>query len=862
MPVFGGSVDEVNRPRSQAGDLPGIEQCHHPMVLRGRDDVHEQVSNLLFAANAGRGGGLVIEGWRGLGRTAQLQRAGAVARSLGFRVVCGRAHSSVVVGGAFPEVGGNTVGELGRQLAERARDVPHLVLVDDLHRAEPPVVAGVRDLIAELRGSPIAWLVTVDRGAYGPRRRVPRRMLERADVRRIVLSELAADATAELVSDVLGFRPDATIAGLVEEAGGNPHLLVELTEDVRADGDRAAGAEGTSYRVDNLIDEWLEDLSPTATQALRIGAVLGHRVEPGLLAVALGTTTALLMPALDELLGTGHWADAGDSLAFRYSLVRRRVLSSIPGSVRRALEDEMDRLAGSPPATRPHRPVFAAIPVQASARPVLDGRTRYAMAVSLLKQARPQRAAEEAATVLAEPGLPEGMYQQATAVRLVALFKHDQIEAMACAQRELARRAPAGGPALATALVVLSCLAWRQVNVTEALSLGRQAVSASTGDVPNVWRVDALMSLAFKLSSLGLFDEAESLLGDAERDIALLDDRALEAVLALVRSRCLTQSGRVPEAVAAARSGLAVAADAGSRLHVALGQATVAAAALYSGDLEETADLLEQHRAERSGHDPSPFAWLALRLAEARDVAGEASALLQEHASSAAFPVLCLEEAGAAAALVRLAMRVGDRVCAGRVVAEAEELSARNPRFAVLMAAAAHSRGELDADPTSLETAACLHTHPWAKAQATERLGTLLVNRDGVGDRKAGISRLQDSIVGYSRVGARRDAARVSARLRALGVRHQHRKRKAAEPPDEISQLTDAETAIAKLVARGMTNRQVAERLFLSAHTVNFHLRRIFRKLDISSRTELARIQALAEWEAEKHESAQPPGSS
>jgi len=56
--------------------------------------------------------------------------------------------------------------------------------------------------------------------------------------------------------------------------------------------------------------------------------------------------------------------------------------------------------------------------------------------------------------------------------------------------------------------------------------------------------------------------------------------------------------------------------------------------------------------------------------------------------------------------------------------------------------------------------------------------------------------------------------------------------------------LTKAERTVAALVARGMTNRQVAGHLFISRHTVDAHLRHIFRKLDINSRIELTRIVA------------------
>jgi DNA-binding CsgD family transcriptional regulator len=54
--------------------------------------------------------------------------------------------------------------------------------------------------------------------------------------------------------------------------------------------------------------------------------------------------------------------------------------------------------------------------------------------------------------------------------------------------------------------------------------------------------------------------------------------------------------------------------------------------------------------------------------------------------------------------------------------------------------------------------------------------------------------------------------------------------------------LTGTELSVAELVAQGLTNREAAERLFLSHHTVGFHLRSIFRKLGTNTRVELARL--------------------
>ncbi|OLB66105.1 MAG: hypothetical protein AUI10_03815 [Actinobacteria bacterium 13_2_20CM_2_72_6] len=54
--------------------------------------------------------------------------------------------------------------------------------------------------------------------------------------------------------------------------------------------------------------------------------------------------------------------------------------------------------------------------------------------------------------------------------------------------------------------------------------------------------------------------------------------------------------------------------------------------------------------------------------------------------------------------------------------------------------------------------------------------------------------------------------------------------------------LSQTQRAVARMVSQALTNQQIARRLQLSPHTVNYHLRQIFRKLGINSRVELARI--------------------
>lgn len=90
------------------------------------------------------------------------------------------------------------------------------------------------------------------------------------------------------------------------------------------------------------------------------------------------------------------------------------------------------------------------------------------------------------------------------------------------------------------------------------------------------------------------------------------------------------------------------------------------------------------------------------------------------------------------------------------------------------------------------------------------------------------------------RLGATWDVARTRSKLRVLGVR-----RRIGSPQRRRAGwdgLTESELRVARLAARGLTNRQIGEQLFLSPHTVSSHLRHTFTKLEISSRVELARM--------------------
>jgi DNA-binding NarL/FixJ family response regulator len=99
----------------------------------------------------------------------------------------------------------------------------------------------------------------------------------------------------------------------------------------------------------------------------------------------------------------------------------------------------------------------------------------------------------------------------------------------------------------------------------------------------------------------------------------------------------------------------------------------------------------------------------------------------------------------------------------------------------------------------------------------------------------------------FEQIGAQPWAERARAELRASGESARRR------DPSTIDELTRQELQIARFVAHGLTNRQVAEQLFLSPRTIDFHLRNVFRKLGIASRNELGRFRL--------REDAEQPGT-
>ena len=82
-------------------------------------------------------------------------------------------------------------------------------------------------------------------------------------------------------------------------------------------------------------------------------------------------------------------------------------------------------------------------------------------------------------------------------------------------------------------------------------------------------------------------------------------------------------------------------------------------------------------------------------------------------------------------------------------------------------------------------------------------------------------------------VGATAFAERARRELTAAGGRPD-------EPSLSVGELTPQETEVARLAARGTTNADIGSALFISSNTVDYHLRKVFRKLGVTSRRQLS----------------------
>ena len=232
------------------------------------------------------------------------------------------------------------------------------------------------------------------------------------------------------------------------------------------------------------------------------------------------------------------------------------------------------------------------------------------------------------------------------------------------------------------------------------------------------------------------------------------------------------------------------------------------------------------------GRDPNPDAtkgMLALSVGRTDDAIRELEALVAEPWA----PADAIAPRSFVPNLVEAYVRAGRDAEAETTLERFEALADRSGRPAS-RALALRCRAALEGSEEHFEAALALHDE-WRNSfeQARTQLlyGELLRRQKR---RAAARVRLRAALAVFDDMGAVGWADLTRIALRATGERARRR------DPSTLDDLTPQETTVARLVASGLTNRDVAARLFLSPKTIETHLAHVFRKTGVRTRTELA----------------------
>jgi DNA-binding CsgD family transcriptional regulator len=404
----------------------------------------------------------------------------------------------------------------------------------------------------------------------------------------------------------------------------------------------------------------------------------------------------------------------------------------------------------------------------------------------------------------------------------------------------------AADPALSTAVAVLEYAEERyerMIEIIDAIPRGQaRGPEDPHSDVAAAWRCEAQAILDGLDMALA---ESNLRLAAAERA-----GRAWAVHIWLAwRGRLLFQAGRLDDGRANLDAALAMADVGGANVANAAGVLTLGRIGLHTGDdgLVATAHQLGAERLDqRLPSMRQSLNWLRALEAAAHGDPARALAFVgtgDDDEPGNGLPSLPRDITDDAQ-LVRIALAAGDRARALDTVQRAERRASDNPATATMAGVAAHARGLLDGNPDALAAAVERHrsgVRPLALASALEDTGSHAATG---GHHSTAVQWLGEALETYVRLGATRDAARTRGKLRDLGVRRRIGLQRSTAG---WRGLTESELQVARLAARGLTNRQIGERLFISPHTVSSHLRHTFTKLEISSRVELARMAAQHE---------------
>ncbi|MET8403615.1 AAA family ATPase [Streptomyces sp900116325] len=896
--------------------------------MRGREAEVEELQTLITSvARTGSGALTLIRGEPGIGKTTLLGEAVAAARAAGFSVGLGKADelhhivplsslAACLLHGDQPLLSSDGFLDLDRhhdqriwlveRLAEaieaRAAEVPTLIALDDVQWADPLSRFALKRLPARLRTSPVLWMLTGRQGPDGPAEEIVAAATNELCTFSVQLGPLSGSAIDQLAGDTLGAMVDERVRGLLDGAGGNPFLAVEMLVGLRTVDE---SGESVPPGLVLGVRGRLSSLRSGTLRFLQMGAVLGRRFRFHDAAALCGRPPGSLIDALEEVVGAGLLDDEGDHLAFRHDLLRQAVYAGIPPSARKALHRE----AANQLISVGHRPIDAVSHIlrgalhgdeeavtllrraAEDALPVTPGLAADLMtrALELVPPAQPTRfsVGEQAIVYLTRAG--RNREALSTGDRLLA--SSPSLEAFSRLQAalggtlwsmdladELRRRAETalavGGasPEIGARLTALHALALsrshdlvaareagecalraaikigdRQSHVLALSGLGEVALNAGELDLA-LGRFTALSAVDSAFLPEGIvayqhlddFESGERLLLRAAEDA----DSPRQAMLLWAQAQQYLGLGRLDDADA----GFVTMERLEDDVQVPVQQVNARVIRSRIALLRGSRDTARQHLAsarERLAVKPNPGNTAAVRFleavhAEADGDIGLAIRKIRQVQQEGLFMRWRLLRTWVDSA-IRMALRGADHKLAADLAAQADAHARRNPTVPTATGIAALAHGLVNGDLAMLEHSVELleaSPRPLVRAAAHVDLGQALLV---AGRRPQAVEVLTQAHETFTESHAHAAAARVQSLLNGPGAGN----RRAATPQRPLQgwgALTASELKVARLVAVGHTNRSVADLLTVSPHTVNTHLTSAFRKLSVNSRVQLANL--------------------